>query len=248
MKEFAKNAKRRAQPDHSTPARSKETEAWREGSSRQSRVQEKAGGTAAEIKELGRTVNDRDFEITAAAPKDGPQRDFEIAVARRRADDLGRNKRIIPRLPANREVTQEKKTSQRSRNPTFRMLSQEGSEVGDQFISVTSAVRHIAQPFNGSKGKLREVLDNVDTAFDLVHPDKHSVLLKFIKSKIVGGKSKLLARERTGTWEDMKEILEENYATRRTIDYYACRLFNARQGTSEGVPNWGSRVDAMVTI
>ncbi|KAJ8881499.1 hypothetical protein PR048_017980 [Dryococelus australis] len=79
--------------------------------------------------------------------------------------------------------------------------SQEGSEVEDQFISVTLAVRLTVQPFDGSKG----------------------------------------------IWEDVKEILEENYATHRTIDYYACRLFNARQGTREGVANWGSRVDTMVT-
>ncbi|KAJ8876574.1 hypothetical protein PR048_021019 [Dryococelus australis] len=45
----------------------------------------------------------------------------------------------------------------------------------------------------------------------------------------------------------MKEILEENYVTCRTIDYYACRLFNGRQITSDGVPNWGNRVDTMVT-
>ncbi|KAJ8885729.1 hypothetical protein PR048_011927 [Dryococelus australis] len=49
------------------------------------------------------------------------------------------------------------------------------------------------------------------------------------------------------TWEDIKEILDENYVTRQKIDYYACRLFNARQGTSEEVANWDSRIDAIVT-
>ncbi|KAJ8886559.1 hypothetical protein PR048_012771 [Dryococelus australis] len=122
------------------------------------------------------------------------------------------------------------------------------SEVGDQYISVTSAVKLIAQLFEGSKWKLREFLDNIDADFDLEHPDKHSVLLKFVKSKIVkDAKSKILARERTEAWEDVIEIVEENYATRRMINYYACRLFNARQRTSEGVANWGSQVDTLVT-
>ncbi|KAJ8894472.1 hypothetical protein PR048_007126 [Dryococelus australis] len=67
------------------------------------------------------------------------------------------------------------------------------------------------------------------------------------EKRLGDAKSNLLTRERTGTWEDMKQILEENYATRLTIEYYACRLFNARQGANERVANWGSQVDNMVT-
>ncbi|KAJ4428474.1 hypothetical protein ANN_24511, partial [Periplaneta americana] len=29
------------------------------------------------------------------------------------------------------------------------------------------------------------------------------------------------------------------------IDFFACKLFNSKQGTNEGVANWGSRIDAM---
>lgn len=126
--------------------------------------------------------------------------------------------------------------------------STEGSEAGDQFISISNALKLISQPFDGNKNKLKEFLDNADTAFELVNPVQHSILLKFVKSKVIGdAKSKLLVRERTNSWEEVKEILEENYSVRRTIDYYACKLFNARQGNSESVANWGSRVDTLVT-
>ncbi|XP_063216520.1 uncharacterized protein LOC134527610 [Bacillus rossius redtenbacheri] len=126
--------------------------------------------------------------------------------------------------------------------------SNEESETGEVFISVTEALKLINQPFDGTKNKLKEFCDNVDTAFDLVNPERHRVLLKFVKSKIVGdAKAKILVRENTDTWEEVKEILEENYAVRRTLDFYACRLFNARQGSHEPVVNWGSRVDTMVT-
>jgi len=40
--------------------------------------------------------------------------------------------------------------------------------------------------FDGNKRKLRECIENVDVAFELVHPSKHEILLKFVKTKITG--------------------------------------------------------------
>ena len=42
-------------------------------------------------------------------------------------------------------------------------------------------------------------------------------------------------------------ILEENYAIRRTLDFYACRMFSARQEKYESVASWGSRIDERKT-
>jgi len=44
----------------------------------------------------------------------------------------------------------------------------------------------INQPFDGDKKKLKEFVDNVTTAFELVNPGDHDLLLKFIKTKIIG--------------------------------------------------------------
>jgi hypothetical protein len=49
-------------------------------------------------------------------------------------------------------------------------------------------------------------------AFELVRPEQHSLLLKFVKTKIIGeARSKSLVRDLTSTWRQVREILEENY-------------------------------------
>jgi len=85
-------------------------------------------------------------------------------------------------------------------------------------------------------------------AFELVNPLKHDILLKFVKTKITGdARSKLIVRDLTHTWALVKVILEENYPVRRTLDFYACRMFSARQEKGEGVASWGSRIDELQT-
>jgi len=116
------------------------------------------------------------------------------------------------------------------------------------YCSVAEAMKLITHPFDGDKKKLREFIENVDVAFELVHPSKHEILLKFVKTKITGdARSKLIVRDLTHTWELVRGILEENYAIRRTLDYYACKMFSARQEKGESVASWGSRIDEMQT-
>jgi hypothetical protein len=81
----------------------------------------------------------------------------------------------------------------------------------------------INQLFHGDKKKLKEFVDNVTTTFKLVNPNEHDLLLKFVKTKITGeARSNHLVRDLTSTWRDVKQILEENYGIRRSLDYYAC--------------------------
>lgn len=115
-----------------------------------------------------------------------------------------------------------------------------------RYCSISDAMKLINQPFDGDKRKLKEFVDNVSTAFELVNPNDHDLLLKFVKTKLTGeARSKLLVRDLTSTWRDVKQILEENYGVRRTLDYYACRMFSSRQGASEGIASWSSRIDTM---
>ena len=95
---------------------------------------------------------------------------------------------------------------------------------------------------------MREFIENVDVAFELVHPNKHEILLKFVKMKITGdARSNLIVRDLTHTWALVKGILEENYAVRRTLDFYGCRMFSSRQERGESVASWGSHIDEMQT-
>ena len=111
------------------------------------------------------------------------------------------------------------------------------------YCSVAEAMKLITHPFDGDKRKLRVFIENVDVAFDFVHPSKHEILLKFVKTKVTGdARSKL-----THTWELVRGILEENYAVRRSFDYYASEMFSAKQEKGENVASWGSRIDEIQT-
>ena len=106
----------------------------------------------------------------------------------------------------------------------------------------------ITHLFDGDKKRLRGFTENVDMAFELVDPDKHDNLLKCVKTKITGdARSKLIVRDLTHAWALVRGIWEENYAVRRTLDFYACRMFSARQEKGENVASWGSRIDEMQT-
>ena len=79
------------------------------------------------------------------------------------------------------------------------------------YCSVAEAMKLITQQLDGNKKKLREFIENVDVAFELVHPSKHEVLLKFVKTKITGdARSRLIVSDLTHTWELVRGILEEN--------------------------------------
>jgi hypothetical protein len=114
------------------------------------------------------------------------------------------------------------------------------------YCSVAEAMKIITHPFDGNKKKSREFIEKVDVAFELVHSSKHDILLKFVKTKITGDiRSKLIIRDLTHTWELVRGILEKNYDIRRTLGYYACKMFSARHQKCESVASCGSKIDEM---
>jgi hypothetical protein len=120
------------------------------------------------------------------------------------------------------------------------------AEEGNEFISVVQAVKLISKTFDGNPKHLREFCEGVEAARQVVHPTKQPLLLKFIESKITGeAKDRLLARTERNSWEQIKAILEENCAVKRTLEYYASLLFTTKQGMTETVAQWGSRIDNM---
>ncbi|KAJ8887033.1 hypothetical protein PR048_013248 [Dryococelus australis] len=113
--------------------------------------------------------------------------------------------------------------------------------------SLNEVLKLILEPFPGDNGKLREFIENAKAVFELTVAEKSERLLKFIMANISGeAKSKLLARTTVDTWGGVKDVLEENYAVRRTLDFYACKIFNARQVRDEQVAGWGSKLDSMM--
>jgi hypothetical protein len=122
------------------------------------------------------------------------------------------------------------------------------AEESSEFISVVQAVKLIPKSFQGNPKELREFCERVEAAREVVDPNMYPLLLKFVLSKITGeAKERLLARTEKNTWEQVRSILEENYAVRRTLEYYAGVLFTSKQAPTESVAQWGSRIDKMGT-
>jgi hypothetical protein len=126
--------------------------------------------------------------------------------------------------------------------------SSDVSEDTMQYCSIGEAMKLITHPFDADKRKLREFIENVDVLFKLVDPNKHDILLKFVKAKITGdARSILMFTDLTHSWELVKAILEENYVTRHALDYYVFKMFSARQGKNESIASWENKIDELQT-
>jgi hypothetical protein len=54
----------------------------------------------------------------------------------------------------------------------------------ERYCTIAEAMKLINQPFDGDRKKLKEFIDNVTTEFELVKPEQHDLLLKYVKTKI----------------------------------------------------------------
>jgi hypothetical protein len=75
-------------------------------------------------------------------------------------------------------------------------------------FSISDAMKLINLRFEGDKKILKAFVDNVTTLSNSLIQIEHDLLLKFVKTKITGeARSKLLVRDLTSTWGNVKEIL-----------------------------------------
>ena len=77
----------------------------------------------------------------------------------------------------------------------------------------------IPKHYTGNPVYFREFIQNLQAAYKVFETLKYSLLFKFVCVKIGGGaETKSLARARVIKWEQTKEVLEENYSGKRTLD------------------------------
>jgi hypothetical protein len=92
----------------------------------------------------------------------------------------------------------------------------------NDYISVVQAVQLISKTFDMNPKYLCEFCEGVEAARQIMHLAKHPLLLKFIDSKITGeAKDRVLPRTERNTREEVRALLEENNAVKRTLEYYA---------------------------
>jgi hypothetical protein len=75
---------------------------------------------------------------------------------------------------------------------------------GIHYCSGTEVMKLITHQIDGNKKRLKEFIENVDVAFELVDPRKHEVLLKFVKANLTG--NSLMVRDLTNNWRLVKGI------------------------------------------
>jgi hypothetical protein len=63
-----------------------------------------------------------------------------------------------------------------------------------EYISVVQAVKLISETFHGNPKNFREFCEGVKAARQVVHPSQQPLLLKFIESKITGGKGQIISQ------------------------------------------------------
>jgi hypothetical protein len=120
--------------------------------------------------------------------------------------------------------------------------------MAEEHLSVNAAFQLMVEPFSGDKRKLKEFCENVEAAYELIDPDKYDLFYKYVCTRITGeARAKLLVRQDADDWASVKAVLKDHYATKRTLDFYACAMFNARQSKHERVAAWCSRLDQLVS-
>jgi hypothetical protein len=120
--------------------------------------------------------------------------------------------------------------------------------MGDEYISVSDASKLVAEPFSLDKRKIKEFCENVQSTFELIYPYKYVLFYKYVRTRITDeAKAKLLVRQDADDWASVKAVLKEHYAARRTLDLYACAIFNARKAKHETVAAWCSRLDQLIS-
>jgi hypothetical protein len=112
------------------------------------------------------------------------------------------------------------------------------------FISVSEALKLIP-PFKGNKEEVVTFIGNVDTAFAVINPREEATLYKFMLTRISGEPRVAVNHRNFDKWTELKEFLSNAYVEKRTLDYHASQLFNARQTKDERVTDWIQRIQAL---
>ena len=114
-----------------------------------------------------------------------------------------------------------------------------------KYISVPKAMQLKQKQFTGNPVELREFIQNVEAAYEVVEPSHYSLLFRFVCAKIGGEAKAKLARTHVNNWKQANAVLEENYSVRRTLDYYVHEALNIKQRPNETVSQWGAQMDTM---
>jgi hypothetical protein len=118
------------------------------------------------------------------------------------------------------------------------------ARMNEEFISVGKALK-LVPPFRGNKQEVLAFIGNVDTTFAVINPEQEAILYKFVLTHISGEPRTAISHRNLDSWAELKEFLQNSYIEKRTLDFHASQLFEARQGKDERVTDWIHKIQTL---
>jgi hypothetical protein len=116
--------------------------------------------------------------------------------------------------------------------------------MAEEYFSMSEALKLITH-FNGNKQEVLTFISNVNTAFEVINPTHADRLYKFVLTRISGEPRIAITHRNLDQWEELREFLRNTYAEKRTLDFHANQLFQAKQENSESFSGWIQRIQAL---
>jgi hypothetical protein len=113
-----------------------------------------------------------------------------------------------------------------------------------QYISVSEALKLVC-PFKGDKAEVLAFISNVNTAFEVIDPERADVLYKFILTRISGEPRVAITHRNLQNWDELRAFLKNTYTEKRTLDDHATQLFGAKQGKNDSISGWIQNVQKL---
>ena len=109
-------------------------------------------------------------------------------------------------------------------------------------VSIETASKCLIK-FDGDRNKLREFVDNCESALRIITEENEAVMFEIIKTKITG-RAKLLSQNREfDNWNALKKYLEDAYSEKRSQAQWELELHSCRQNRNESVQDYSSKIE-----
>ena len=118
----------------------------------------------------------------------------------------------------------------------------ESDAIATMTVSLETASKCLVK-FDGDRSKLREFIDNCESALKIIKEEDKAVMFEIIKTKVTG-KAKLLSQNREfDTWNALKNYLENAYSEKRSQAQWELELHSCRQNRNESVHDYSNKIE-----
>lgn len=122
----------------------------------------------------------------------------------------------------------------------------DNSVVSSVEVSLGHLIKLLPKEFDGDRTKLRSFIKQVDSVFELARPSQKSVLLLFVKNKIVGkARDQVDIHCNLTTWDEISDLLLRLYQDKKSLDQLMEELNSIRQMRNESISQFYQRLEEL---